>query len=225
MNFEDLKLRPGYPLQLQVQTDSGMSDRYPCRFIGAVPGRALMITVPRISGRFLRLRPGQQVVARMMVASGVGVFTCTVETQATDPYPLLHLDYPEEVGFKGIRQSARVEVDLAVIALNQSSLETREIPARIVDISLSGARLELDRLLGEIGDKVTLTASVEVAGMRRDLRVEAVIRSRVERSTQEQKENTPVVYGLEFTETDDTHRLTLAAYVYAQLAQEQLPAL
>ncbi|WP_027328643.1 flagellar brake protein [Marinimicrobium agarilyticum] len=225
MNFEDLKLRPGYPLQLQVQTDSGMSDRYPSRFIGAVPGRALMITVPRINGRFLRLRPGQQVVARMMVSSGVGVFTCTVETQATDPYPLLHLDYPEEVGFKGIRQSARVEVDLPVIALNQSSLETNELPARIVDISLSGARLELDRLLGEIGDKVTLTGQVDVAGLHRDLRLEAVIRSRVERSTQELKQKMPVVYGMEFADTDDTQRLTLAAYVYAQLAQEQLPSL
>ena len=218
MTFDDLKLRPGYPLQVQVETSTGMSERYPCRFVGAMPGRALLLSVPRVNGRFLRLRPGQKVVARMMVANGVGV-----ESQATDPYPLLHLDYPEEVGFKGIRQSTRVEIALPVVVLNQSSLEASEVDARVVDISLSGARLELDRILGDIGDKVSITAQVEVAGLYRDLRLEAVIRSRVERSTQELKQNTPVVYGLEFVEADEDRRLLLAAYVYAKIAQDQLP--
>ena len=223
MTFDDLKLRPGYPLQVQVETSTGMSERYPCRFVGAMPGRALLLSVPRVNGRFLRLRPGQKVVARMMVANGVGVFTCSVESQTTEPYPLLHLDYPEEGGFKGIRQCTRVEIDLPVVVLNQSSLEASEVEARVVDISLSGARLELDRILGDIGDKVSITAQVEVAGLYRDLRLEAVIRSRVERSTQELEQNTPVVYGLEFIEADEDRRLLLAAYVYAKIAQDQLP--
>lgn len=224
MTFDDLKLIPGYPLQVQVETSTGMSERYPCRFVGALPGRALMLSVPRVNGRSLRLRPGQRVVARMMVANGVGVFTCSVETLATDPYPLLHLDYPDEVGFKGIRQSTRVEVNLPVVVLNQSSLEASEVSARIADISLSGARLELDRVLGDIGDKVSITAQVDVAGIHRDLCLEAVIRSRVERSTQEREQNTPVVYGLEFVEADEDRRLLLAAYVYAKIAQDQTPS-
>lgn len=223
MTFDDLKLLPGYPLQIQVETSTGMSERYPCRFVGAIPGRALLISVPRVNGRFLRLRPGQKVVARMMVANGVGVFTCSVESMAIDPYPLLHLDYPDEVGFKGIRQSTRVEVDLPVTVLNQSSLDAAEVAGRVVDVSLSGVRLELDQVLGEIGDKVSITAQVEVAGIYRDLLLEAVIRSRVERSTQELKQKTPVVYGLEFIEADEDRRLLLAAYVYAQIAQDQLP--
>lgn len=224
MTFDDLKLRPGYPIQIQVETSSGMSDRYPCRFVGALPGRALLLSVPRHNGRFLRLRPGQRVIARTMVANGVGGFTGTVESQSNDPYPLLHLDYPDEVGFKGIRQSARVELDWPVTVLNQNSLDSSELKAKVADISLSGARLELDRVLGEIGDQLTLTGRVDVAGLQRDLVLEAVIRSRVERSTQERKQKTPVVYGLEFTETDEQRRLLLAAFVYGRIADEQLPS-
>ncbi|MGD8175522.1 flagellar brake protein [Marinimicrobium sp. ARAG 43.8] len=223
MTFDDLKLHPGYALQLEVQTSSGMSERYPCRFLGAIPGRALMLTIPRINGRFLRLRPGQQVVARMVVSNGAAVFSCQVEAQTTEPYPLLHLTYPSEVGFKGIRQSTRVEVELPVQVVNRSSLSNEVLEARITDISLSGARLEFDQVAGGNGDQLTLTGQVEVAEIYRSLSLTAVIRSRVERSTQEVKQKMPVVYGVEFTENDEDSRLLLAAYVYAQIAQEQLP--
>lgn len=223
MTFDDLKLLPGYPLQVQVQSSSGAPERYSCRYVGALPGRAILLSVPRLNGRFLRLRPGQKVVARMMVANGVGVFTCAVESQASEPYPLLHLEYPEEVGFKGIRQSTRVEVDLPVKVLNHSSLDQSELDGSVADISLSGARLELAQLLGEMGDKIKLSARVSVAGVRRELEVEAVIRSRVERSTQEREQKVPVVYGVEFIEQDEERRLLLAAYVYSRIADEQLP--
>lgn len=223
MTFDDLKLLPGYPLQVQVHSSTGAPERYACRYVGAVPGRAIMLTVPRLNGRFLRLRPGQKVVARMMVANGAGVFTCSVESQTSDPYPLLHLEYPEEVGFKGIRQATRVEVNLPVKILNHSSLEQTERDGTVADISISGARLELNELLGEMGDKIKLSARISVVGVRRELEVEAVIRSRVERSTQEREQNVPVVYGVEFVEQDEERRLLLAAYVYSRIADEQLP--
>lgn len=224
MTFDDLKLLPGYPLQVQVQTSTGVSERYPCRYIGAVPGRALILSVPRVNGRFLRLRPGQSVVARMMVANGVGVFSCAVESQVNDPYPLLHLEYPEEVGFKGIRQSTRVEVNLPVSVLNHDSLEATLMEGSVADISLSGARLELAEVLGEMGDKIQLSARVTVAGISRDLKIEATIRSRVERSTQEREQKVPVVYGVEFIESDEEQRLLLAAYVFSRIADDQLPS-
>ena len=84
MTFDDLKLRPGYPLQVQVETSTGMSERYPCRFVGAMPGRALLLSVPRVNGRFLRLRPGQKVVARMMVARDCGAIPVVESTESCE---------------------------------------------------------------------------------------------------------------------------------------------
>ena len=87
------------------------------------------------------------------------------------------------------------------------------------------AAIQMGCQLGEVAANMAQAESLlaEVAGLYRDLRLEAVIRSRVERSTQELKQNTPVVYGLEFIEADEDRRLLLAAYVYAKIAQDQLP--
>jgi len=223
MTFDDLKLLPGYPLQIQVQTSAGMSERCPCRFVGAMPGRTLLLSVPRIEGKLLRLRAGQKIVARTMIANGVGVFSAQVEAQIQEPYPLLYLSYPKEVGFKGIRGATRVGLDLPLLAINHSSLEPREVRGRAVDISVSGARIELDDPLGELGDKLELQAGVTVSDVARDLRVQAVIRSRVERSTREQNREAPVVYGVEFNETDEDRRLLLMAYVFSLIAHDKTP--
>src|SRR5690606_7157925 len=139
--------------------------------------------VPRSGGKSLRFRPGQKILARMMVANGVGAFACTVESQGGDPYPILYLTYPGEVTFKGIRGATRVVVDQPVTATNSSVLSEEQVSGKLADISVTGARLELDEVLGDIGDKIQLATRVNVAGIQRDLMVEAILRSRVERST------------------------------------------
>jgi hypothetical protein len=220
MKFEELKLSPGYPLQIQVSDPTGQSDRWPCRFIGAVPGRSLMVSVPRANGRMLRLRPGQKILARMMVANGAGGFASVVEAQTADPYPLIYLSYPQDVSFKGVRGATRVGVEQSVMVTNASALSEIQVGGKLADISITGARLELDRVLGDIGDKILLQTQVDVAGIKRDLAIEAILRSRVERSTQERKQNLPVVYGIEFTDTDEERRLLLYAYVFSQIAND-----
>lgn len=223
MKFEDLKLDYGYPLQLQVENAAGQSERLSCRLIGCLPGRSIILSVPRRNGRLLRFRPGQKLIARMMVANGVGVFTCDVESQTGEPYPLLHVLYPDSVAFKGIRGATRVAVNLPVTVGNLSQLDEKEIAGVAADMSISGARLELEMPVGDIGDNIRMKAQVDIAGIEREMVVNGVIRSRVERSTQEYDQNLPAVYGVEFTETDEDLRLLLFAYVFSRIAHEQLP--
>lgn len=223
MKFEELKLTHGCPLQIQVSGPEGQPERWSCRLVGAIPGRSLLVSVPRSGGKLLRFRPGQKVLARMMVANGVGAFACTVESQSVDPYPILYLSYPKDLSFKGIRGATRVAVNQAVTVTNSSVLSEREMVGKLADVSVTGARLELDEVLGDIGDKIQLVTRVDVAGIERDLRVEAIIRSRVERSTQEREQNLPVVYGIEFTEADEERRLLLYAYVFCKIAHDQQP--
>ena len=56
-----------------------------------------------------------------------------------------------------------------------------------------------------------------------DLTIEAILRSRVERSTQERTQVMPVVYGIEFTDADEERRLLLYAYVFSQIADDYTP--
>lgn len=220
MKFEELNLDLGYPLQMQINAPDGRPERMGSRLIGRVAKHALIVAVPRLHGRSVRFRPGQKVIIRTMAANGVGVFTTTVQSHISDPYPLVFVDYPEEVAFKGVRNSTRVAVELPAKVINRSQLEDQMFDVRIGDMSLSGCRIELEQPAGDIGDKVQIKADINVCGLQRTLTLDGVLRSRVERSTQEKQQQVPAVHGVEFVEPDDDQRLLLCAYVYHAMAHD-----
>src|SRR5690625_7615957 len=111
MKFEEFKLLPGYPLQIQISSSTGQPERWPCRFVGTVAKRCLLISVPRAQGRLLRLRPGQEGLVRMVVANGAGGFATRDEVQTGEPYPLVYLEYPHQISLKDVRGETRVTVD------------------------------------------------------------------------------------------------------------------
>ncbi|WP_041522459.1 flagellar brake protein [Gilvimarinus agarilyticus] len=223
MEFSDLKLPYGTTLQLQVTNSAGQPERYTSRLIGAIPGRSLIFSVPRTAGKAARFRAGQKLAVRLMVANGIGLFAAVVEAQTAEPYPLLHVSYPEAVTFKGIRGATRVGVDLAVEVTNQDDVSGVKTNGSIADISISGARLELREAVVSVGDTLTLAADVTIAGLMRPLTATAVVRSRIERSTKEHAQGMPAVYGVEFTERDQDALLVLYAYVFARIVEEQMP--
>lgn len=217
MKFEELKLNYGYPLQLQTTNVAGQPERYSCRLIGCLPGRSILMSVPKVGGKLVKFRSGQKIVIRLMVDNGIGVFVSVVDVQTADPYPILHVSYPDNVSFKGIRSATRVGVDLPMELENITTPATGKTPGLISDISISGARIELSDAVGVIGDTVELTAQVEIQSVKRELKVQGIIRSRVE-STEHQDPGFPVSYGLQFTETNEEQLLIMYAYVYSQMA-------
>lgn len=152
-----------------------------------------------------------------MVDNGIGVFVALVDVQTVDPYPILHISYPENVSFKGIRSATRVGVDLPMELANASTSGGSKTPGLISDISISGARIELSDVVGAIGDTVEITAQVDIQNVKRELKVQGIIRSRVE-AAEHQDPGLPVSYGLQFTETNEEELLILYAYVYSQMA-------
>ena len=224
MKFEDMKLVYGYPLQLQTNNSAGQPERFSCRLIGCLPGRSILLSVPKAAGKLVRFRPGQKVVARLMVDNGIGIFASAVETQTLDPYPILHISYPDNVSFKGIRGATRVAIDHLVEASNLTTNSEDVVPATVVDISVTGARLEVGMPLGEIGDELQITMRVGVASIVRDLVLRAIVRSRVAMDAQTSPASGMVAYGVEFMEPDEDARLLLYAYVYVQISNEEIIA-
>ena len=222
MKFEDMKLVYGYPLPLQTNNSAGQPERFSCRLIGCLPGRSILLSVPKAAGKLVRFRPGQKVVARLMVDNGIGIFASAVETQTLDPYPILHISYPDNVSFKGIRGATRVAIDHLVEASNLTTNSDDVVPATVVDISVTGARLEVGMPLGEIGDELQITMRVGVASIVRDLVLHAIVRSRVAMDTQTSAASGMVAYGVEFMEPDEDARLLLYAYVYVQISNEEV---
>lgn len=222
MKFEDMKLVYGYPLQLQTSNSNGQPERFSCRLIGCLPGRSILLSVPKMAGKLVRFRTGQKIVARLMVDNGIGIFAGVVETQTADPYPILHISYPDNVSFKGIRGATRVAIDQQVEVMNLTVISDKVLSGTIVDISITGARIESTQVLGEIGEKLQLTMNVSVAGIVRDLSVDAMIRSRVEVDPQSLSVTGVIAYGVEFVEPEEDKRLLLYAYVYSQIGSEEI---
>jgi hypothetical protein len=220
MKFEDMKLIYGYPLQLQTSNSAGQPERFSCRLIGCLPGRSILLSVPKLAGKLVRFRPGQKVVARLMVDNGIGIFASTVETQTVDPYPILHISYPDNVSFKGIRGATRVAIDQPVQVINLTVISDLQMSGSIVDVSVTGARIETTSEFGDIGHKIQVTMNVAVANINRDLTLDGIIRSRGEADPQ--NVSNLIAYGVEFVEPEEDKRLLLYAYVYAQIGSEEI---
>ncbi|HEY8940769.1 MAG TPA: flagellar brake protein [Cellvibrio sp.] len=220
MKFEELKLAYGYPLQLQTASGTGQPERFSCRLIGCLPGRSLLLSVPKQSGKLVKFRPGQKIVVRLMIDNGIGIFAGIVESLTLDPYPILHLSYPESVTFKGIRSATRVVVYENVVVSNTSLDFAPATSGVISDISISGARVELNDEIAEIGDVLELKAQVDIRELRRDLVLTGIVRSRVD-PTDNHIEGMLVSYGLEFNLQTEEQRLLMYAYVFSQMAIQE----
>lgn len=220
MKFEELKLTYGYPLQLQTATLSGQPERFSCRLIGCLPGRSILLSVPKQSGKLVRFRVGQKIVVRLMIDNGIGIFAGVVESQTQDPYAILHLSYPESVTFKGIRGATRVAVREKIEVTNLSMESKPQVSGFISDMSISGTRIELGDDIAEIGDTLMLRAQVSIRDVKRELVLTGVIRSRVD-PTDNLSEGVLVSYGLEFINQPDEQRLVMYAYVFNQMALQE----
>jgi len=220
MKFEELKLTYGYPLQLQTATLAGQPERFSCRLIGCLPGRSILLSVPKQSGKLIKFRVGQKIVVRLMIDNGIGIFACIVESQTQDPYPILHLSYPDTVTFKGIRGATRVAVREKIEVTNVSVESKIKASGFISDMSISGTRIELNDDIAEIGDTLELRAQVDIRDLNRELILTGIIRSRVD-PTDNLGEGALVSYGLEFTSQSDEHRLIMYAYVFNQMALQE----
>lgn len=223
MKFEDLKLAYGYPLQLQTTSLSGQPERFSCRLIGCLPGRSLLLSAPKLAGKLVRFRAGQKIVVRLMIDNGIGIFAGVVETQTMDPYPILHLSFPESVTFKGIRSATRVAVQERVEILSAHGDNVQSTPGFISDISINGCRIELGADIAELGDSLTLKTEVDIRGVKRLLLLKGIVRSRVD-ATDNVDEGALVSYGIEFSDQSDDERLVMYAYVFSHMAQQDQTA-
>ena len=155
-----------------------------------------------------------------MIDNGVGVFASQIDIQTSEPYPILHLLYPDNVTFKGIRGATRVGVEQSV-SINNITDAKSSSKGLIVDISVTGARIESAIAIGKIGDEVELVSSVLIQEVTRDLCIKAIIRSQVETPDDTIVSGVVTSYGLEFTEKEEEKRLVLYAFVYSQMAIQE----
>lgn len=215
--FEQYQLPFGYPLALEGASAGGSPFKFASKLVGCVPGEYLLVTLPK-AAKASSIRSGQKLLVKIMAGNGILAFACQVEQVLNSPKALVFLSYPTRLSFKEIRGATRIELKLPVTACVNQGLQTVTATGLYSDISVLGARVALKEPIAEVGDVVTLDSQINLVKFSGALSLQAVVRARVERSTQEMASGHPAVYGVEFLEMEERQRLILYALVYSIMA-------
>lgn len=209
VRFEDLRLLPGQPLQLEF--DGYTHDRDKCQLLGYRAGHSIIISTPMVNGSPMALKLGMGLAVRLFAQQMNSA--CAFRTEITHisraPYAHLHLAMPSSIVMGEVRKSVRAVVNL-ICAVHYGHELQQKSSAMIRDLSLGGARLTAKQLPVMDGEAIELTAQVSVSGIERIIKTQGVVRT-----VQADKDGLQV--GVQFLAMNDADRIAMHAYVLSHL--------
>lgn len=221
VRFDDLRLAVGERIRLETSAPRG---RFSVCYLGAYSERCLMVTMPVLRGAEKQIKEGAAITLRLIALNRACAFKTKLIRAQTLPVPMLFLGYPDAVEAVLVRKAPRVNTQVIV------SVDEAEAghfgsgwprQALCCDLSLHGARIEASDQLGEIGDRLYVTARVRVGEVDQVLLVEGVIRN-MEEVEDSFSDGFRMVHGLEFMAMDEETQLILTGFVYQQMLREQI---
>jgi c-di-GMP-binding flagellar brake protein YcgR len=210
LSFDAVKLMPGDTLQLQPLLE-GQTERFSVSVIGVMKPKSVLVTAPIIDGKLIFVRDGQTYLVRAFSGLNVCAFKARVLKSQLQPFPYLHLSYPDSVQAMRIRKAMRAPVN--IIAAIHDSEEGRQSGAgRIIDISVGGARMSSPMKLGVKDQAIWLSFKVLLGDMEEYVKTPAVIRAVGEEEDEQGKMMN--MFGLQFGDLSQSQRLIIMNLVY-----------
>jgi hypothetical protein len=216
VSFDAIKLMPDDTLQLQPLLE-GQTERYTVRVIGIMKPRSVLVTAPLVDGKLIFIRDGQTFLIRAFSGLNVCAFKAKVLKAQLQPFPYLHLSYPDNVQAMRIRKAMRAPANI-IVAVHESE-EGRQVGAgKMVDISVGGAKLLSSMTLGKKDQTLWLSFKVKLGDMEEYVKTPAIIRSLGE---EEDEQGKPMkAFGIQFGELTQAQRLIIMNLVYQHLLKE-----
>lgn len=212
--LDQLQLHIGDRLQLEMAVNGERSQHFTL-LIGYVPGHSVMVRTPMVQNLPVPVREGEPVTVRSFSGRHAASFTTAVLKVSRAPFPYLHLTYPQSVKQALIRGALRVRVNLSGTALNPE-FHGSDLPAAvtIADLSVSGALLEAESMLGEARSKVELAFKFTVQPNNYEVRLltNAEIQS-VKKARRAGGTEDVFVHGVRFARLHTTETLLLQSYI------------
>lgn len=207
--FEDLRLMPGQPLQLDFDGYKAIRDK--SLLIGYRAGQGLIVSTPLVNGTALPLKVGEHLSVRLFAQqlNCACAFRSHILHVSRTPYAHLHLAQPEALTLGEVRSSVRARVSL-ISSLNYGEGLAGKQACMLKDISLGGCRLQATKMPVATGEMVRLTTQITISGIERIISLEGEVRS-----VQEDEEN--LLAGIQFADMNDSDRITLHAFVLSNI--------
>lgn len=215
----DFKVKLGDPVQLQFIPDDGR-DRLNAKIIGHAINKSLIITAPSGgSGKLALLRENQRFVVRMLQGDKVYGFESEILKYYTMPFPHVHISHPRDVECIVVRGARRIYASNLVVSVKSDKIPAA-LSATLLNLSVSGAMMQCTHMLGQLDDKLNFSIELDISGMHKYLRINAIIRNISTPEDRKTEEDAHYRYGIQFLELDDDQRLILTAYVHEQTIKQ-----
>lgn len=178
MNPHEFNIPIGTHMQAELLAGKGHT-RFDVSLIGFVVDKTIIVSMPPIHERKVKLFDGDELAVRFLQGNGVHGFKTSIERICTDPIPYIHLNFPATIETAKIRNSYRVNTSYPVSIHCDASDENHT--AKLVDISEDGAKLTSENMLGNTGEKIQLEGKFLFAGIEENLVLDAIIRNTMDR--------------------------------------------
>ncbi len=202
---------------LRMWSEGGSADdAMNVKLIGVHEGKSIVITAPERDGKLAFVKEGVMFHFRGFSGELVYEFNAPVQKVRFEPYPYLHVGWPQgwQVGKRRLREARRVRTEVPCILYRDPTKTAEFVKGVLTDLSTGGAALQLKDPIKGRQERVRLAFRLQVAGQQVLFEIDAKpVR------LPEVDEQDPSI-GLSFTGLDDTQRLALHAYVYLQLVRE-----
>jgi len=199
MATQSLGFSVGTNLSLDIH-GTEETEHFQVCLIGYSTNRSVLITMPQKDNKPTAIEEGTDVIIRYIGDNKVYAFKSKVLHARTDPYPYLHLEYPE--GIQGImmRRAIRVPINTPVITLSMLDQKGSKIPVTMADISIDGACLISSTKIGKASDEFLINMPQIAAKCEHDINLPCMVRY-----THEETEGDGTIsykHGVEFRQLD-----------------------
>lgn len=211
-SFSELGLAVGTHLIIET---AGTSRKYQVQLIGYWEKRSILISPPLRDGREVLLEKDAVLAIRLLDGKKVCAFESRILYRSSHPYTYYHLQFPESVNSRQVRNSERVDIQLPVLVDSDFDI-MGDWPksATLTNLSKTGARLISPHSLGEKNHELVLVFDLTVSGIRKSLRIPCLIRNIELSALQGDAEKGHYVVGAQFVNMTEDQILTLSSYIY-----------
>jgi c-di-GMP-binding flagellar brake protein YcgR len=210
LSFDAVKLMPGDTLQLQPLLE-GQTERFSVSVIGVMKPRSLLVTAPMVDGKLIFVRDGQTYLVRAFSGLNVCAFKARILKSQLQPFPYLHLSYPDSVQAMRIRKAMRAPANI-IVAVHDTENGRQSGAGKIIDLSVGGARMYSPMKVGVKDQTLWLSFKVMLGDMEEYVKTPAVIRAVGEEDDEQGKRMN--VFGLQFGDLTQSQRLIIMNLVY-----------
>jgi hypothetical protein len=216
LSFDAIKLMPGDALQLQPLLE-GQTERFSVHVIGVMKPKSLLVTAPVVEGKLIFVRDGQTYLVRAFSGLNVCAFKARILKSQLQPFPYLHLSYPDSVQAMRIRKAMRAPANI-IVAVHDTEVGRQTGAGKIIDLSVGGARMYSPMKVGVKDQAIWLSFKVMLGDMEEYVKTPAIIRAVSEEDDEQGKRMN--VFGLQFGELGQSQRLIIMNLVYQHLLKE-----